>query len=79
MDVLVNQKSNSDSEIVWVLHDESLPYGNDDGGRGWGSDDHPDIHKKGNGRSIMVSNFICPCHGRVRLGGSPVSEIIEPG
>jgi hypothetical protein len=27
----------------------------------------------------MVSDFICPCHGRLRLGGLPVCEIIEPG
>jgi hypothetical protein len=27
----------------------------------------------------MISDFICPCHGRLRLGGLPVCEIIEPG
>ena len=69
----------SESEIVWVSHDESIFYSNDDGGKGWGSEDHPDIHKKGNGRSIMVSDFICPCHGRLRLDGIPISVIIEPG
>ena len=79
MDMALEQECSSETEIVWVSHDESIFYSNDDGGKGWGSDDHPDIHKKGNGRSIMVSDFICPCHGRLRLGGLPVSEIIEPG
>ncbi|KAI2511745.1 hypothetical protein MHU86_2639 [Fragilaria crotonensis] len=27
----------------------------------------------------MVSDFICPCHGRLRLDGIPISVIIEPG
>ena len=63
MEISVGQECDSASEIVWVSHDESIFYSNDDGGKGWGSDDHPDIHKKGNGRSIMVSDFICPCHG----------------
>lgn len=79
MEIAVDQECYSETEIVWVSHDESIFYSNDDGGKGWCSDDHPDIHKKGNGRSIMVSDFICPCHGRLRLGGLPVSEIIEPG
>ena len=28
---------------------------------------HPDLMKKGKGRSIMVSDFLCPCHGRMYL------------
>ncbi|KAF0740595.1 hypothetical protein Ae201684_003972 [Aphanomyces euteiches] len=45
-------------EVVWVTHDESVFYANDDGGRGWSNDDErPDLHKKGRGRSIMVSDF----------------------
>ena len=68
-----------DSQIVWVSHDESVYYSNDDGGKGWGSEEHPDIHKKGKGRCIMVSDFICPCHGRLRLDDKPIAEIIEPG
>jgi hypothetical protein len=51
--------------IVWVTHDESVFYANDDGGKGWSKDESPDLHKKGRGRSIMVSDFLCPCHGRL--------------
>jgi len=79
METALGQECESENEIVWISHDESIFYANDDGGKGWGSEDHPDIHKKGNGRSIMVSDFICPCHGRLRFNGIPVSEIIEPG
>jgi hypothetical protein len=39
---------NLETEIVWVSHDESISYSNDNGGKGWGSDDHPYIHKEGN-------------------------------
>jgi hypothetical protein len=79
MQTALGQECASKTEIVWVSHDESIFYSNDDGGKGWGSEDHPDIHKKGNGRSIMVSDFICPCHGRLRLNGVPISAQIEPG
>ncbi len=64
---------------MWVSHDESIFYSDDDGGKGWSLEDHPDVHKKGNGRCIMVSGFICPCHGRLRLDGVPIHVIIEPG
>lgn len=79
METALEPECSSETEIVWVSHDESIFYSNDDGGKGWGSDEHPDIHKKGTGRSIMVSDFICPCHGRLRLGNVPVCVIIEPG
>jgi len=52
-------------KIVWVTHDESVFYANDDGGKGWSNDECPDLHKKGHGRCSMVSYFICPCHGRL--------------
>jgi transposase len=53
------------SEVVWVTHDESIFYANDDGGKGWHDEKSPDLQKKGRGRSIMVSDFLCPCHGRL--------------
>ena len=53
-------ESNDKPEVVWVTHDESVFYANDDGGRGWSNSDTTDLHKKGRGRSIMVSDFLCP-------------------
>ena len=52
-------------EIVWVCHDESCYWANDDGGKGWSSEEYRDLHKKGRGKALMVSDFICPCHGRL--------------
>ncbi|KAF0716714.1 Aste57867_2706 [Aphanomyces stellatus] len=54
-----------ETKIIWVTHDESVFYANDDGGKGWSQADNHDLHKKGRGRSIMVSDFLCPCHGRL--------------
>ena len=79
MDVNCGRANSRESEVVWVTHDESIFYSNDDGGKGWGTEEHPDIHKKGKGRSIMVSDFICSCHGRLRLDDLPIAEVIEPG
>ena len=70
-------------EVVWVTHDESVFYANDDGGRGWSNSETPDLHKKGRGRSIMVSDFFCPCHGRLfELEGGDrkyVTQVLEIG
>lgn len=53
------------NELVWITHDESVFYANDDGGKGWSSKSDPDLSKKGKGRSVMVSEFLCVCHGRL--------------
>ncbi|KAG9399842.1 hypothetical protein AC1031_022020 [Aphanomyces cochlioides] len=52
-------------EIVWVTHDESVFYANDDGGKLWTHNLHYDLPKKSRGRSVMVSDFLCPYHGRL--------------
>ncbi|KAH9129561.1 hypothetical protein AeMF1_000377 [Aphanomyces euteiches] len=56
-----------DSEVVWVTHDESVFYANDDGGKLWTHEVHFDLPKKSRGRSVMVSDFLCPCHGRLYI------------
>jgi hypothetical protein len=67
MDIVIEPELSGEREIVWVTHDESVFYANDDGGRGWSDESHPDLHKKAKGRSIMVSEYLCPCHGRLFL------------
>ena len=52
-------------EVVWVTHDESVFYANDDGGLIWSCTEHPDLPKKSRGRSVMASDFLCACHGRL--------------
>lgn len=63
--VLTRAHISSEVEIVWVTHDESNLYAIDDIEKGWSSKAVPDLHKKGRGRSIMVSEFLCPCHCRL--------------
>ena len=33
-------------EVIWVTHDESIFYANDDGGKGWYDKAHPDLIRK---------------------------------
>ena len=47
MATTLGQECALESEIGWDSHDESIFYSNGDGGKGWSSEDHPDIHKKG--------------------------------
>ncbi|KAF0721430.1 hypothetical protein Ae201684_019140, partial [Aphanomyces euteiches] len=69
----------SQPEVVWITHDESIFYANDNGGKVWLSQSCPDLGKKGRGRSIMVSDFLCPCHGRLHDGKEFVTAILHVG
>ncbi|CAG8855513.1 24430_t:CDS:2, partial [Gigaspora margarita] len=51
-----------DSRHVMVTHDEVYFYTNDDMSYVWLKDSESVIKKKGQGGSIMVSDFLCPCH-----------------
>jgi hypothetical protein len=63
-------------ELILVTHDESVFYSND-GKRGiWIQDGEMPLRKKGNGRSIMVSEFLSEACGRLRL--SEEEAIIHP-
>lgn len=63
MEVEIPHEDQSKSKLIWVCHDETCYWANDDGGKGWSSSDAPDLHKKSRGRALMVSDFICSCHG----------------
>jgi hypothetical protein len=54
-------------EIVWVTHDECTSYSNDGVNVAWLEDHETMLHKKSQGAAIMVSEFLCPCHGRLKL------------
>ena len=53
--------------LVLVTHDESCFGSNDGRSYCWLDEDNKEIRPKGNGRSIMVSAFLCECHGILRL------------
>ncbi|ETV65653.1 hypothetical protein H257_17702 [Aphanomyces astaci] len=69
MDILESPNDVSQEQVVWVTHDESTFYANDDGGMVWTNTAHLDLTKRGRGRSFMVSDFLCPCHGRLFMLG----------
>ncbi|ETV65861.1 hypothetical protein H257_17501 [Aphanomyces astaci] len=78
MDILEFPNDVSQEQVVWMTHDESIFYANDDGGMVWTNTAHLDLPKKGRGRSIMVSDFVCPCHDRLfMLGDSEPLFITE--
>jgi hypothetical protein len=47
------------------VHDESLFYANDGVASAWIHPKHPPLRKKGKGKCIMLSEFLCECHGRL--------------
>ena len=69
---------------VLVVHDESLFYSNDGVSSAWVHPKHPPLRKKGKGKCIMISEFLCECHGRLswttELGEVEyATTIITPG
>jgi hypothetical protein len=70
--------------IVLVVHDESTFYSNDGRKMAWKSLYETVLKKKGMGRSIMVSDFLCECHGPLQYtdeNGEIIRtrETIKPG
>ena len=75
---------------IMVVHDESCFQSNDGGKTGWFDENHRQIRPKGAGKSLMVSAFLCECHGLLRLSDEQraqhpevqyydSTEIIKPG
>ncbi|CAG8757450.1 5274_t:CDS:1, partial [Cetraspora pellucida] len=52
---------------ILVTHDEVYFYANDDNSSFWVEDNESIIKKKGQGSSIMISDFLCACHDPLRL------------
>lgn len=63
--------------LVLVTHDESSFSSHDGRDIVWLDDDNHPIRPKGDGRSIMVSAFLCECHGLLRLSEEQQSS--HPG
>ena len=67
MDRICLNLPEGEKERILVVHDESIFYSND-GKRGvWTKDGKMPLRKKGNGRSIMISEFLTEINGRLRL------------
>ena len=61
--------------LVMVVHDESCFQSNDGRKTCWFDEDHRQIRPKGP-ESLMVSAFLCECHGLLRL--SPEQKLLYP-
>jgi hypothetical protein len=67
--------------IVMVTHDESTFYANDFKQSNWTHQTEYLRRKKGPGLSLMVSEFLCPCDGTMRVftddGEERVARVIR--
>ena len=53
--------------LIFVVHDESCFSAHDGNNKMWTENGKTILRPKGPGRSVMVSEFLCECHGRIRL------------
>ena len=66
-----------ESPIVLVMHDEAC-FSSFEGKKTiWMEKDRTPLQPKGQGKSIMVFEFLCECHGRLCL--TKEQQILHPG
>ncbi len=65
--VLELQLKSEEKELVQITHDECYFYANDEQRRIWMREDEDILRSKHMGCSIIVSAFLCLCHGLLRL------------
>ncbi|RIA99536.1 hypothetical protein C1645_811341 [Glomus cerebriforme] len=57
---------------IFITHDECLFYANDDRPIVWAPIGEPPLRKKGQGKSIMVSDFLLEINGRLKLNENEI-------
>ena len=62
--------------LVFVVQDESCFSSNEGMKTVWKENDGNELLPKGSGRSVMVSGFLCECHGALRLSNE--KTLIHP-
>lgn len=67
-----------DTRHVLVTHDECIFYSNDAQDSMWLEEGETIIKKKGQGGSLMISDFLCACHGRLRISQERAIELKIP-
>jgi hypothetical protein len=68
MDIRIDPDLSCEESLhVLVTHDESLFHANDGRRSGWGPKEEQPLRKKGQGRAIHVSEFLCETLGRLKL------------
>jgi len=89
MNRILPNLAKGEKEHILVTHDECIFYSND-GQRGiWAKNGELPLRKKGNGKSIMVSEFLTEVDGRLKLKPTDIEqyptipaearEYLEPG
>lgn len=72
-----------DKEVIFITHDETTFYANDCNTSMWMEGAKQKIRPKSVGTSLMVSGFVCPCHGFIRgqMGDEQVTsyKLFEAG
>ena len=56
-----------ETEHVLVTHDECVFYANDGVDSAWLAEGEMVLTPKSQGLSIMISDFMCPCHGSLKV------------
>lgn len=67
----------NERKVVLVTQDESIFQAHDGKRIIWQEKTRKDLRPKGEGASIMVSGFLCPCHGLLRLTDDHVFSELE--
>ena len=65
--VIEHMFSGDKKRLILVTHDESCFSSNDGRKTIWMDKDRNVLRPNGDGRSIMVSEFLCECHGHLQL------------
>ena len=64
---ILPELENGERTLILVTHDESCFDSNEGRSYCWLDENNRQIRPKGNGRSVMVSAFLCECHGLLKL------------
>ena len=64
-----------EKELVLVVQDESIFHANKYPQRSWLAQDQQPIRKKGNGRSVHVSDFISEMISRIKLSDDQIEAL----
>lgn len=82
MEIVVPRNEESQRQLVLVTQDESTFASHDGKKMRWEERTRKFLQQKGEGACIMVSAFMCPCHGLIRDGDGPDGDstvILKPG
>jgi len=78
MDIRIDPAPNVEEKLhVFVTHNETLFYANDGRKSGWSPDSEQPLRKKGQGRMIHVSKFICETIGRLKLNEEQIKGVLR--